>query len=300
MANKVYSPSSTTTWMRCPMMRALSREGWQPKMLAKKDWSALLGQGFAAGVGIYNNLRQEWERGGAQAPQRDAATRADLIRACSDAAVKIVQQKTEDMLAAGLNAGDDDQGYQDKLEARIRKALASYITADPIPDSWRIVEAEKDFGEDYGNARADLVARDTNGGLVIVDYKSKLTLAAQYRNKTIQEYANSHQMFHYAWSGEETYSEPISTYYIGLAVLEPRWAFDLIAFPVSPESLGVWLQSARVVWGNIEREEAGQVVPWLSANHSDNFGQCPYYKACFVHHYDPSLMAADYVNVGAR
>ena len=282
------------------MMRALSREGWQPKYLQKKDWSALLGQGFAAGVGIYNNLRQEYERAGAQAPERDATKRAELIQACGDAAVKIVQQKTADMLTSGLNAGDDDQGYQDKLEQRIRKSVSSYIASDPIPDSWRIVDAEKDFGEAYGNARADLVCRDANGALVIIDYKTKLTLAAQYRNKTIQEFANSHQMLHYSWAAEHTYGDSVATFYIGLAVLEPRYAFDLIPFPVAPESLQVWLASAQVVWGHMEREESGEVVPWMSANHSDNFGQCPYYKACFVHHYDPALMGADYVNVGAR
>jgi hypothetical protein len=120
---------------------------------------------------------------------------------------------------------------------------------------------------------------------------------AQYRQKTIQEYANSHQMLHYGWAGKESYGEPIHTYYIGLAVLEPRWAFDLLPYPIHPEALEVWLGSARRVWGDMEAEERGERVPWLSANHSDNFGQCPYYKACFVHHYDPPLMAQDYLYV---
>ena len=280
------------------MMRALNKEGWVPRYMAKKDWAALLGQGFAAGVGIYNNLRAEWERAGAQAPQRDALTRANLINACSDAAVRIVQQKLEDITASGIGASsEDDEGYRNRLEARIRKAVSSYIATDPIPDTWTIVDAEKDFGPEYGNARADLVIKDELGALGVVDYKSKLTLKAEWRSKTIGEYANSHQMFHYAWAGQECYGLSISRYFIGLAVLEPRWAFDLIPVPVHPESLQVWRESARVIWRNMEAEEAGEQVPWLSPNHSDNFGQCPYYKACFVHHYDPALMQADYVKL---
>jgi len=139
------------------MARALHKEGWSPKYMANKDWSALLGQGFAAGVGIYNNLRAEWERAGAQAPQRDATVRATMIQACQDAAVKIVSQKVDDLNAAGIGMStENDETYKERMEARIRKSLSSYIASDPIPDTWRIVGVEHDFGPDFGNARADL------------------------------------------------------------------------------------------------------------------------------------------------
>lgn len=295
---KVYSPSSTKTWTRCPMMRALNKEGWVPRYMAKKDWSALIGKGFAAGVGIYNNLRAEWERAGAQAPERDPIKRADLIAACSDAAVKIIEQELADTAAAGIGmSSDDDEASRSRLEPRIRKAVSSYIATDPIPDSWRIVDVEKDFGPEYGNARADLVVMDDLNALAMLDYKSKLTLKAEYRAKTVQEYANSPQMFHYSWAGQSVYQKQVARYFIGLAVLEPRWAFDLLPFPVHPESVGVWLQSAQTIWRDMEDEEAGRRVPWLSSDHSDQFGQCPYYKACFNHHYDPALMVQDYVKL---
>lgn len=281
------------------MMLALRKEGWTPKYMAKKDWAALLGQGFAAGVGIYNNHRQEWERAGQQAPPRDAVSRASLIQTCTDSAILIVEQKIAEIAASGVTLDSaDDAGYQDKLASRVRKSITSYIANDPIPDTWRLVDAEKDFGPEYGNSRADLVARDQNNALVVVDYKTKLTLAAQYRVKTVQEYANSHQMLHYAWAAGETYGDTVAKYVIGLAVLEPRWTFDLLPYPVHPESLVAWLGSAQRVWGEMARDASGETVPWMSANHSDNFGQCPYYKACFVHHYDPALMGQDYAKLG--
>lgn len=277
------------------MMWVLSRE-WSSKNLARKDWAAFLGQGFAAGVGIYNNLRMEWERGGAQAPQRDAASRADLIQACQDAAIAIIDQKIADAETLGHTMYDID-GARGKISGRIKKALSSYIVDDPIPDSWRIVSPEHDFGPGYGNARADLIARDQNGALTVVDYKTKLTLKAEYRQKTVMDYANSHQMLHYAWAVGEAFGETVATYSIGLAVFEPRWAFDLMGYAVHPETLSTWLASSKRIWALMETDIAGGTVPYMSANHSDNFGQCPYYKACFVHHYDPTLMEADYVAV---
>lgn len=292
---KVYSPSSTATWMRCPMMRALGQEGWIGKYAAKKDYAATLGQGFAAGVAIYNNIRFEHEQGGAKLPPRDATARASIIEACVESAKRLMDERLKEMQDIGLIM-DDSDGYVDKLAGRCTKAVSTYIATDPIPDSWRVVAAEKDFGVAYGGARADLVVRDETG-LAVVDYKSKLTLKAEYRHKTISEYGNSHQMLHYAWAGGETYGEPIHKYYIGLAVLEPRWAFDLVPYPVHPESLATWLKASQRAWMDMEAEEVGDKVPWMAADHSDRFGMCQYYKACFVHHYDPNLMKQDYLQV---
>jgi len=292
---RVYSPSSTATWMRCPMLRALGQEGWIPKYAAKKDYAATLGQGFAAGVAIYNNIRMEHERGGAKLPPRDDTSRESLAATCGESAVRVMDERLKEMEQIGL-VMDDTEGYIDKLATRCRKAVRQYVMTDPVPDTWRIVDAEKDFGPSFGNSRADLIVEDSLG-LAVVDYKTKLTLKAEYRQKTINEYANSHQMLHYGWAGRETYGRPINNYYIGLAVFEPRWAFDLVPYPIHPETLETWLKATQRAWMDMEAEEVGDKVPWMSANHSDNFGQCPMYKACFVHHYDPTLMKQDYLHV---
>lgn len=293
--DKVFSPSSTATWMRCPMLRVLSNEGWMPKYVGKAQWAALLGQGFAAGVGIYNTIRQEHERGGTPLPPRDATSRADLVKGCQESAVKMVDDRRKEMEDVGIIL-DDTDGYRERLDNRVRKAVKDYIISDPIPDDWQIVDAEKDFGPKYGNARPDVVVRDTTG-LAIVDYKSKLVLRSEYRIKTITEYANSHQQYHYAWAAREVYGEDVAKYYIGLAVLEPRWAFDLIPYPVSSESLALWHSTASSAWRTMDAQDSGNELPWMSAVHADNFGQCPMYKACFVHRFDPGLMVADYVHV---
>lgn len=277
------------------MMRALGKE-WVGKYAGKKDYAAVLGNGFAAGVGIYNNIRMEHERGAAKMPQRDAQARASIVQACTQSALAVMAERLKEMENLGLVL-DDADGYLDKLPARCTKAVTNYVVSDPMPDTWQVVGVEHAFGPEYGNSRPDVVVKDDTG-LAIVDYKSKLQLRAEYRQKTLNEYANSHQMLHYGWAGQEIFGEPVHKYYIGLAVIEPRWAFDFVPYPIHPETLETWLTASKRVWELMEAEEGENgAVPWMSANHSDNFGQCPYYKACFVHHYDPDLMKQDYLHV---
>lgn len=291
---KVYSPSQTATWMRCPMMRALRKEGWIPRYGQRKDWAAVLGQAFGAGVGAYNSLRQAHEEQGMLMPERAPDARASFIDVAVGVALGVKQQRVREMVDMGLVVDEDGDAYIKVLDQRIRRAVTCYVLTDPIPDTWKIVDIESSLGEGAGNARPDLIVRDEMG-LAIVDYKSKLTLKAEYRHKTIQEYANGHQFLHYAHFGREYYKEPIDRYYIGLAVLEPRWAFELIPFPVHDETLKVWYQGASTAWAMMEREDAGEQVPWLSDRHSDQFGQCPYYRMCFTHMYDPGLAKQDYI-----
>lgn len=301
---KAYSPSQTSEWLRCPMKRALRREGWLPKATGRADWAGAMGSAFAAGVAVYNNTRREFEQGGTSMPPRHLSIktaqgadpeRVKMAEASYKIATSILAQRLAQWEELGLivDSGDD---YIEKLGKRVQKAVVSYVMTDPIPDSWRIIEVETDLGERAGHARPDLVARD-DLGLVVVDYKSKLKLMAEWRNKTVMEFAHSHQQFHYAHFVGEKFNEPILRYYIALAVFEPSFACDLLPYAVNQEMLSMWHQSASVVWERMAHEDSGAVPPTLAAQHSDQYGQCPYYKACFVHNLDPALMAHDFKHV---
>jgi hypothetical protein len=279
------------------MLRALSKEGWRSKYAKKVDFAAIMGQSFAAGVGVYNNLRLEHEKSGTSMPPRTTVARGALVDACWDVAERVMATRKQNIVDLGLIVdSSDEQGYVSKMEERVRKALTSYIVTDPIPDTSKILAVELEMGEEYGNCRPDLIVEDSLG-LCVVDYKTKLLLKAEYRQKTIQEYANKHQMLHYGWATRSYFTRSVPTYAIGLAIFEPRFDFGLIPFPLNDETLKIWEQGTKVAWGAMEREEAGEVPPWLSDTHQDNFGQCVFYKACFTHHYDPALMAQDYILV---
>ena len=284
--------------MRCPIKRAIRKDGWVVKATGRRDTAALLGSAFAAGVGVYNNLRQVTESNGEKMPPRMAtASREKYIDASFSVAAGVIGTRLYEWERNGIvtDSGGDDVTIP-KITARVNHALTKYILNDPIPDTWKLVSIEESLGPEYGNARPDMIIRDDHG-LAVFDYKTKLTLLAQYRAKTIMEYANAHQMLHYAWAVGDKYRETVGNYYIGLAVFEPRWAFDKYVYPVHPETLLTWREGMDVVWENMTAEDHDMQPPYMSANHSDNFGQCEYYKACFHYHYDSELMKQDYIQL---
>ena len=77
--------------MRCPIKRAIRKDGWVVKATGRRDTAALLGSAFAAGVGVYNNLRQVTESNGEKMPPRMAtASREKYIDASFSVAAGVI------------------------------------------------------------------------------------------------------------------------------------------------------------------------------------------------------------------
>jgi hypothetical protein len=198
----------------------------------------------------------------------------------------------EKLEASGRILQMDDDAYITAMRDRIGKGLSKFIQNEPIPAAWRVVDVERAF-PDHGNARPDLIVRD-DLGLAVVDWKTKVELKTFYKSKTLQEYTNSFQQYHYAWAGGEVYGELVHRYYIGLVMIEP-FAVELVPYEINPETLELWKQSSGQVWADMAGEDRGERLPWLSDKHADNFGQCDYYDACFNYRFDEELMRQKYV-----
>jgi hypothetical protein len=257
------------------------------KEVGPRDYAACLGKAFAAGVAVHNTLRKNG------APNGDAAATEAII----GTAKHLLDAEIKAWEAMGLAfAADTELNSLQRVTTRLENALRKYILKDPLPKGWEIVAVEDDLGEEAGHARPDLIVRDESG-LAGYDYKCRTRLPAEWRMKAINEFAQSNQMLHYSHFVSKKYGEPVSRYYIGLAVLEPSFHFDSLPFPVHEESLKMWYAGAERVWKLMEEEDAGLVEPFMAAEHSDKFGRCEFYKACFEHHYDPYLMLRDYHHV---
>lgn len=287
---KVYSPSQTAKFCKCPILREFEREGWIQKEVSSRDYAAALGSAFAAGVGVYNSL----------AKNRALTEPVITLRTCLDVATSVLKQRVHDWEKLGLtfSTGSEQNGLND-IYPRLEKAIKGYLAKPQLPKGWEIVSVEEDLGEEAGHARPDLIIRDEMG-LAVLDYKYRTRLPAEYRVKTLQEFAHTTQMMHYAHFVGQHYQEPISRFYIGLAVGEPRFLFDLVPYPVHEETLKVWYQTTQPVWKLMEETDAGERPPSMAAEHSDRFGRCPMYKACFESHFDPYLMARDYLHVPSK
>ena len=156
-------------------------------------------------------------------------------------------------------------------------------------------------------SRMDLVA-DWGRGDEVLDWKVKLSLykrsgqtVEQALEMAFADYANDHQLLHYSWELYQFASAPYpSFYHIGLIILEPTFRIEVRSFPIVPETLEAWCQSAERIWAQMAAEDAGEARPWMAAAHSTRYGPCEYQKACFECHWDPALMSRDYVQVGMK
>jgi hypothetical protein len=287
---KVYSPSQTAKFCKCPILREFEREGWMQKEVGNRDYAAAIGAGFAAGVGVYNSLIKTGALG----------TDDDTLIAVLGVAQSVLRKRIQDWESLGLTFSS----YQNEtglstVYTRLEKAIKGYLAKPQLPKGWEIVSVEEDLGEEAGHARPDLIIRDEMG-IAVLDYKYRTRLPAEYRIKTLQEFAHTTQMMHYAYFVAQRYNEPVTRFYIGLAVGEPRFLFDLVPYPVHEETLKIWYQATVPIWRDMELTDAGERVPTMAAEHSDRFGRCPMYKACFEHHFDPYLMARDYLHVPSK
>lgn len=292
---KIYSPSQTSSWLRCPILRKLQVEGWRSKYLQKKDIAGAMGTAFSAGVGAWNNMRLESERGArAIHDALVALSHQERGAAAMGVGASVFKQQIEDFTNAGFDFSNVDESYLESCPIEISRAIAKYCANDPIPSNYSIVAVEESL-PNHGNCRPDLVIR-TPRGLAVLDYKSKYELKAQYRAKTINEYKHTQQGFHYTWGIEETYGEPCNEFLIALCVFRPNFNVELFNHTLAPETRLVWKRGMESVWARMESEELDGATPWMSDRHSDNFGQCEMYDACFTHHYDPQLMKSKYIN----
>jgi len=270
------SPSQTSEWLRCPILRTLNyKMGLKPRRLSKGDIAAIGGRGFAKGMEVYHNGT------------------GDPIRA----ALAEVGKAKQDTTDKGRIVPQRELAYFTSIESRVEHATRKYVANDPIKILGFQVEDIELVLPDHGYARIDLGARD-GYGLSVIDYKFKMRLEAKYYDQEVERYRNSWQQFHYTWAYSEHKGEPVDNYYICLVVAEPKFSARLHEYPAHPESMEMWKQSAERVWTQMEHEDAGLTQPWMAADHEDKFGPCPYQAACFTHRYDMNLMLQnDYVIV---
>lgn len=274
---KVYSPSSSANWTRCPIKNLLEHQ-WEPKVIMRPALARMLGLAIGVGVSTHYTNRK-YQQG------------IDPIQA----AVGSAKAQLQDAATRGLVIHPDFAGDGVGLPIRVEGGIKKYIEKDPIPASWEIVDIERDLGEEYGHARIDLGIRLPHGELTVWDLKVKRTLEAKYHQRTLDEYRHSWQMKHYRWAYGEVMGERVMQAGIILVVLEPTFRVLLDQTTLDDEVVGTWLKRARRVWEDMEAEEKGERTPWEAADHWDRYGQCPWYRACMEHRLVPALMEMDYV-----
>lgn len=294
---RVYSPSQTATFMENPVNRRLQYiEKWRPRQIGKKELSAILGGAVGAGLAEYNRTR------------RDNPGRLDARELFAEVASKYAKAELARYQAQGFTFYERELPTVGRLPERAAKGVLKYIAQDPVPPSWEILSVEE-TRKAHGWARTDLTTRSPQG-LTVIDYKTKLTLKEDYREKTLSEYRNAWAMLHYAWAESEVHGEHVPVYYIALIILEPQFTILFDPTFIAPEVMQMWRISARRVWAVMEACDTGSSEPiarvieetggleWHTFKFVNQFGADPYASAILVHKLDERLMERDYVRIG--
>lgn len=263
-----YSPTTTTTWLTCPIKRLLSADGWHTIALQRRDLAAMLG------TLVHTGLEAHYSR-------RPPGPAIDTKWAT------ILAEQTTD----GRHLPEYLQSQHTAIPKRAHRVLDAYPTLDPL-GAMTVREIETYYETE--RVRPDLVVYDGRS-LAVVDFKSTLTLDVKAVSFRQQLYANSWQMLHGAHAVGQRHGTRVETYYIVMIVCEPKPHVYLWDYPIHPSTMTLWQASAERVWAQMALEDEGKAQPWQTANHADQFGPCEYYAACFEHRYDPQLMAATYV-----
>lgn len=267
-----FSPSATTTWKRCPVMWQLSQLGIVRRDLGKRELAAALGSAFAQAMYIYHRCRQ---------------VGAEPAGAPLDAAQGWLLAQKEAWQVEGRRLGERDTPQYESLERRLDVLVTYALSHDPLPPEWRVVAVEEPLGLEYGNARPDLVCQKPDDTLVVIDYKSTLTLGTRADERTrklqmrLDDWRDSDQLFHYAWAVGARYETAVTHVGIVLAEVEPKPKSALHDFWVDPAQLEEWVARQRSAWVTmaLHRREPG--LMWRAATHADTFGRCEYYDFCY-------------------
>ena len=255
---KVFSPSRTEDWLKCPIY-AHFRRSLQPR---EAVWSPArtLGKAVQAGVNIYlREQRQHGERG------------VTLTHEVEHAVLPIIEA--------------DFQPQEAHTVARLAKLAtrgALAVIESGLFDGHDILLVD----EPVGSGRPDVVSR-YNGRLHVADFKVTNQLRDDYRAKRLAEYDTHDQFWQYAWEVGEHFGEPVERVRAILVILAPLKVLHA-DLTVTPERVAFWLSGAQQAWRDMGAEARGErpMAPKTSSCYG-KYGKCDAYDFCYTFGCDP-------------
>ena len=217
-----FSPSSTVTFGQCPLRWHLSQQGWTQGVLAKRDLAAWIGQAVAVGMEKFH-LSQL--RDGEPLPAEEWLTPSDAARS----GLMDLELRMRNAYAAGRVLPPELEVEQEAAFGRVDAAIQALVAKQPLRPTWTTVGAELCL-TDWGNARIDLLV-DTHDGLMVVDYKVKVSATAYQLSQAQQDYQHSNQLYHYVAALRDAGFQVDFTA-ICMCVIEPKpkillWQYDV-------------------------------------------------------------------------
>ncbi len=276
--SKIFSPSSTATFLACRVKWMLYRKGWIAKTYGKNTLYAIRGSAVSAGLDVFAKTASE--------ESSLLAVKDSVLEEWKRS--RVADRQFQEFKSLPLSV--------EEITAQAQ-CLVGYYIENP-PTAFKILHSEYIF-KNHGNARADVIASlNPSGDIVPVDYKVRdVPFNSYYKYTTKQDFRYSHQMYHYCMAVSQEFNVNCLQFGILILWFDKRPSVEYIPFSVEPERLKLWYQSATVVWAQMAACEAGEESYTEAANHRDQYGPCEYSKMCLEHNRNYNLATQDYIRI---
>ena len=264
---KTYSPTQTDAFSFCPRYWGFYRAGLKLRVIGYPEIAAIVGTAVAKGLECFYLMRRDGDPTDAVSIEQAAVTFGGRLK--------------ETALANGQRyVASANQSDWDAIDNNISLCLKTHAKRDPFV-AYKVLEVE---ATGIDGDRPDLILADDAGPLV-VDFKCKLTLRAEWVKKEFSKWRRSWQLHHYA------VRRGISRFAVCLIAPHTRQGIIYETTTITPTLAMRWLADANQLWGEMAMSE-GLRIEQLRGNttHANEYGECVYWaEACSVG-LDPSLM----------
>ena len=271
----MWSPSSTLTWLECPLKWSRRRAG-EPEAQGRWHPAMLVGTALHAGWARYLDPTQPEE---------------SLVRAQAALSRALVEEWPT---VLGYSSDGWEMEAVEAVALKCLERVAVKFLPDLLADAGKVVAVECTLGEGDRNrgeypGTADLI---TEHGpvdaryLVVTDYKTHWTVgegaASRYQTQT----ERSWQLTQYAYFAQKMYSLPvryIRSLHVAVSPTPKAWPY---ACPVTQERLDTWRGYADSIWARMDAQSGNEDVsttPWPNWDSCEKYGaayRCGYYERC--------------------
>ena len=252
------------------------RQKLKPKAIGYPEIAAMTGSAAAVGLELFYTGRRINKDTLAEQPACSVGARTYLTHA-RDAALANGQR----YVAAS------EQDKWDAMADNVALLLKTHAKCDPFKD-YTVVAVEQ-TGDDHD--RPDLIVRD-DIGLLVVDFKCKLTLKAEWIPKEQAKWRRAWQLHHYA------IRRGISRFAVCLIAPHTRQGCHYEIVQVDERYAKLWQQDAAQLWAEMDFS-MGLPIDQLRGNtsHASEYGECQYWAEACSHGMDPAMLANNLVKV---
>jgi hypothetical protein len=272
---KTFSPSATDAYSFCPRYWGFYRARLKPRVITYPEIAAIIGTSVAAGLEVVYKARMIGQS-------------LDSI-VYTTVAQTVAKAEMTAALAGGVRyVSIKDRDTWDNVLETVESVLALHARVDPFKAY--IVESVEETGDFHD--RTDLILRDQNGQRLVVDFKVKLTLRAEWIKKEQAKWARSWQQHHYAITrGTDRFA-------VALLCPKTRQGVYYEIVQVEPGYKLLWLRDAVQIWGEMDRVSNWSLEQLRgNTSHANEYGECSFWTDACSHGLDEAQMTANLVQV---